>query len=219
MCQIFSNMYRVKADQRWRKFEFNLTKTSRKDKDPVMQMASDIEQQLIENELYLLPVAYIRPEVDEDLREEVTEILKNRSCEITTDESKATHIIYPEVDALPDDYARPSFRRGKNVMIHWYYFPESYDSWVPNTFDLPVCTVHTNEIENCVPMNWNNGFCWHLFYRKMFPKLLARHKMKSRKFGVFQLIGCCIHKNTTNGWPKMITKWMKKVLRKSIDID
>lgn len=144
VCQIFSNMYRVKADQRWRKFEFNLTKTSRKDKDPVMQMASDIEQQLIENELYLLPVAYIRPEVDEDLREEVTEILKNRSCEITTDESKATHIIYPEVDALPDDYARPSFRRGKNVMIHWYYFPESYDSWVPNTFDLPVCTLYSS---------------------------------------------------------------------------
>lgn len=142
VCQIFSNMYRVKADQRWRKFEFNLTKTSRKDKDPYIQMANDIEQQLIENECLRLPVAFIRPEVDDDLRDDITEILKTRNCEITTEENDATHIIYPEVDALPDDYARPLFKRGKNVMIHWYYFPESYDSWVPNTFELPVCVKY-----------------------------------------------------------------------------
>lgn len=138
LCHIFSNMYRYKADQRWRKFEFNVTKTPRKDKDPNIQMAIEIESTLIEQEFFRLPVAYIRPEVNDELREQITEVLKNHQCEIMDDEEDATHIIYPEIDTSPDDYARPSFRRAKNVMMHWYYLPESYDSWVPNTFELPV---------------------------------------------------------------------------------
>lgn len=139
LCHIFSVMYRYKVDQRWRKFEFNATKTPRKDKnDPNIMLAIEIETTLIDQECLRLPVAYIRPDVDEDLREEIAEILIRYQGIITEDEKKATHIIYPEVDALPDDYARPSFKRGKNVMMHYYYFPESYDSWISNTFDLPV---------------------------------------------------------------------------------
>lgn len=132
-------MYRYKFEQRWRKFEFNATKGKGKDKDPYIQMISDIETSLIEEEYLRLPVAYIRPEVDEELHEKITEIIEKRRGEITKDEENATHIIYPEVDTSPDDYARPSFKRNKNVMMHWYYLPESYDSWVSNTFDLPVC--------------------------------------------------------------------------------
>lgn len=138
LCHMFSVMYRFKLDQRWRKFEFNATKTPRKDKDPNMLLATEIETTLIDQQCLRLPVAYIRPDVDDDLRDEITEILQRHLGEITDDEKDATHIIYPEVDALPDDYARPSFKKGKNVMMHWYYLPESYDSWVPNTFDLPV---------------------------------------------------------------------------------
>lgn len=139
LCKIFSIMYRYKFEQRWRKFEFNATKGKGKDKDPYIQMITDIETSLIEEEFLRLPVAYIRPEVDEELREKITEIIEKRGGEITKDEENATHIIYPEVDTSPDDYARPLFKRNKNVMMHWYYLPESYDSWVPNTFDLPVC--------------------------------------------------------------------------------
>lgn len=140
LCQIFSVMYRYKVDQRWRKFEFN-AKTPRKEKDPNIALANEIELQLNDQQLLRLPVAYIRPEVDDDLREEMTEFLKRYQGLVVDDEKDATHIIYPEVDALPDDYARPSFKRGKNVMMHWYYLPESYDSWIPNTFDLPVSLI------------------------------------------------------------------------------
>lgn len=143
LCHIFSNMYRYKADQRWRKFEFNVTKTARKDKDPNIQMANDILDTLIEQEFVRLPSAYIRPEVDDELREKITDILKKRECEIIEEEDGASHIIYPDIDPLPDDYARPSFKRGKNIMMHWYYLPESYDSWVSNTFDLPVCSKNS----------------------------------------------------------------------------
>lgn len=141
LCHIFSVIYRYKTDTRWRKFEWNTTKTARKDYELSLQVAQDIEETLIEQECLRLPVAFIRPDVDEELRERIKTILTSRKGEITDDEEEATHIIYPEIETSPDDYARPLFKRSKNVMMHWYYLPESYDSWVPNTFDLAVSIV------------------------------------------------------------------------------
>ncbi|GBP09517.1 hypothetical protein EVAR_73457_1 [Eumeta japonica] len=65
------------------------------------------------------------------------EILATRRVEIVSDEEDASHIIYPVVDPHPDEYARPIFKRGNCVMMHWYYFPESYDTWTPNSLELP----------------------------------------------------------------------------------
>lgn len=138
LCHIFSTMYRYKSDQRWRKFEFNVTKKQSKDKDPYIQMTNEIETSLIDQEFLRLPKAFIRPEVDDELRDKITSMLTNYQGVITNEEDEASHIIYPDVDPLPDDYARPAFKKGKHVMMHWYYLPDSYDSWVANSFDLPV---------------------------------------------------------------------------------
>lgn len=110
-------------------------------KDPIIQMLLDMETALIEAECMRLPIVYVRPEVDKATANRITDIVTNHQGEMTMDEEEATHIIYPAVDPLPEDYARPTFRRDKHVMIHWCYFPESYDTWVPNTFDLPVSYV------------------------------------------------------------------------------
>lgn len=136
LCHILATMYRYKAEQRWRKFDFTVNKNPMR-KDPIIQMLLDMETALIEAECMRLPIVYVRPEVDKTTANRITDIVTNHQGEMTLDEEEATHIIYPAVDPLPEDYARPMFRRDKHVMIHWYYFPESYDTWVPNTFDLP----------------------------------------------------------------------------------
>lgn len=100
-------------------------------------MMLEIESCLMEADLFKLPVVLIRPEVERPLASKIREIITNHQADITEDEEDATHIVYPDVDPLPEEYARPCFKRDKNVMLHWYYFPESYDSWVPNNFDLP----------------------------------------------------------------------------------
>lgn len=101
-------------------------------------MHLEIESSLIDAECLRLPVVYVRPDVEKQLACRIKEIVTNRQGEITEDEEEATHIIYNIVDPLPEEYARPSFRREKNVMLHWYYFPESYDSWISaNSFEMP----------------------------------------------------------------------------------
>lgn len=136
LCHIFANMYRYKSEQRLRKFDFTVSKNSMR-KDPNTQLLMEIESGLIEAECLRLPVVYLRPEIEKSLAMKLKSIIINHQGELTEDEEDASHIIYPVVDPLPEDFARPTFKRDKNIMIHWYYFPESYDSWVANTFDLP----------------------------------------------------------------------------------
>lgn len=136
LCTILHTMYRFKSDQRWRKFDFTINKASSK-KDPNIQMLNEIENCLNDAEIFKTPIIFIRPEVERPLAAKIREIIHQHQAETTEDESEATHIVYPEVDPLPEEYARPCFKRDKNVMLHWYYFPESYDSWVPSNFDLP----------------------------------------------------------------------------------
>ncbi|BFF89732.1 SWI/SNF complex subunit SMARCC2 [Drosophila madeirensis] len=136
LCIIFSTMFRFRAEQRGKKFDFSIGKNPTR-KDPNIQLLIEIEQALVEADLYRIPYIYIRPEIEKGFEGRLREILDNRRVEIVTDEEDATHIVYPIVDPHPDEYARPIFKRGSHVMLHWYYFPESYDSWTVNSFDLP----------------------------------------------------------------------------------
>nr|XP_016996636.2 LOW QUALITY PROTEIN: SWI/SNF complex subunit SMARCC1 [Drosophila takahashii] len=136
LCIIFSTMFRFRAEQRGKKFDFSIGKNPTR-KDPNIQLLIEIEQALVEADLYRIPYIYIRPEIEKSFEGKLREILDNRRVEIVSDEEDATHIVYPVVDPHPDEYARPIFKRGGHVMLHWYYFPESYDSWAVNNFDLP----------------------------------------------------------------------------------
>lgn len=137
LCHILATMYRYKLEQRWRKFDFSTPKTASR-KDPNIQMLEVIERALIESECFRLPIVYVRPDVDKQLAAKLRSIIDSHQGEITDDEDEASHIIYPIVEPLSEDFARPTFRRGNHIMIHWYYFPDSYDSWVPNAYDLQV---------------------------------------------------------------------------------
>lgn len=134
LCHIFAIMYRYKAQKHLEKLEFDLTEPSCKENDSKIELSIEVYARFIDVMCIRLPVAYIRPEVDD---EQMSKILKDRQGEITKKEEEATHIIYPKTEA-GEDYARPSFKRGKDVMIHWYRTPESHDLWVANTFNLPV---------------------------------------------------------------------------------
>lgn len=52
-------------------------------------------------------------------------------------EQEATHILFPSVDPLDEEYARPVYRnKERMIQMHWYYFPDSHDSWISS--ELPV---------------------------------------------------------------------------------
>lgn len=161
LCVILQTMFKFRAEQRSKKFDFSLNKnTSRK--DPNTQLILDIEQALIDSDLYRIPYVYIRPEVEKDpnMKSRIREILMNRRMEFVDDEEEATHIIYQQTAPIEDEYARPVFRRNGSVMLHWCRYPESYDAWISNTFDMIMDNIP--EYPDSPAEHWKVSASWVL---------------------------------------------------------
>lgn len=129
LCQILAAVYKFRVEQGWRKFEFQVGKNPAK-LDKLIEMYQSIEKALIQNKLYTLPNCFIKSEVEKNLATKLKDILKRRGGQLVESEAAATHILYPHSDPLDEEYARPGMRQDKMMMMHWYYFPESYDTWV-----------------------------------------------------------------------------------------
>ena len=134
LCQILAAAYRFKQEQGWRRFDFPVGKSgSRMDRTVEMLMAA--ERALVQNRCLIIPSIYVRAELDKPTAAKVKEAIRRHQATIAENEADATHIIYPPVDPMEEEYARPCMRRDRSVLLHWYYFPDSYDSWT--TLDLP----------------------------------------------------------------------------------
>lgn len=123
----------------------------------------EVESSLLEGEFMKLPSVYVRPDVDRATATRIREIIVTHQGEIcgniyflnysigyieedlnfiyiyVEEEDEATHVIYPPADPLEEEFARPVIRRGRQVLLHWYYLPDSHDSWV--ALDLPVSSL------------------------------------------------------------------------------
>ncbi|XP_073999997.1 SWI/SNF- related protein mor isoform X2 [Rhodnius prolixus] len=132
LCHILATVYKYKSEQGWRRFDFQ--SPSRMDRNVEMFMA--VERALIQAKCLTLPVVYIRPDVDKPTVAKVKDIVKRHQGTIVENEEQATHILYPVVDPLDEEFARPTLKRDRMTLLHWYYFPDSHDSWV--SIDLPV---------------------------------------------------------------------------------
>lgn len=135
LCHILATVYKYKSEQGWRRFDFQVSKSpSRMDRN--VEMFMSVEKALIQAKCLSLPCVYVRSEVDKSIAVKVKDIIKRHQGSVTENEEGATHIIYPVVDPLDEEYARPVLRRDKMTLMHWYYFPDSYDSW--SSVDLPL---------------------------------------------------------------------------------
>ena len=108
----------------------------------MIEMLIAIEKDLIQSRCLNIPCIFVKPDVDKTTSTKVKELIRRHQGTVAESEDDATHVIYPAVDPLDEEFARPCFRRDRNVLLHWYYLPDSYDSWVP--LDLPWDFPETN---------------------------------------------------------------------------
>lgn len=123
---------------------------------------------------------FIQPKINDDLRNRITEICMACECQISENMELATHIIYPEID--------------------------HQDDFIPNTFNLSVCT-----------QIWFKLFCWfnlnvpffllihHIIFSLTYPNQMKYHW----KYGVFRPNGFFIRISITSGWMKRIMRLMR----------
>uniref|UniRef100_A0A8C3GDY6 SWI/SNF related, matrix associated, actin dependent regulator of chromatin subfamily c member 1 n=1 Tax=Cairina moschata TaxID=8855 RepID=A0A8C3GDY6_CAIMO len=130
LCHILGAAYKYKNEQGWRRFD--LQNPSRMDRN--VEMFMNIEKTLVQNNCLSRPTIYLIPDIELKLANKLKDIVK-RHQEIGT--SKAIKQLYPSISfPFADEWLRPVMKKDKQVLVHWGFFPDSYDTW-----------VHANEID------------------------------------------------------------------------
>ncbi|XP_070793952.1 SWI/SNF complex subunit SMARCC2 isoform X8 [Pituophis catenifer annectens] len=152
LCHILAAAYKFKSDQGWRRFDFQ--NPSRMDRN--VEMFMTIEKSLVQNNCLSRPNIYLHPDIDPKLQAKLKDIVKRHQGTITEDKNNASHIAFPVPGSLEEEeWVRPIMKRDKQVLLHWGYYPDSYDTWIPaSEIEAPVEDAPTPEKPRKVHAKW-----------------------------------------------------------------
>uniref|UniRef100_A0A8C5AUX0 SWI/SNF related BAF chromatin remodeling complex subunit C2 n=1 Tax=Gadus morhua TaxID=8049 RepID=A0A8C5AUX0_GADMO len=127
LCHILAAAYKFKSDQGWRRFDFQ--NPSRMDRN--VEMFMTIEKSLVQNNCLSRPVIYMSSDIEPKLLGKLKDIIKRHQGSVTEDKSACSHLVVPIPTSLEEEeWVRPVMKRDKQVLLHWGYFPDSYDTWI-----------------------------------------------------------------------------------------
>ncbi|KAG8524013.1 SWI/SNF complex subunit SMARCC1, partial [Galemys pyrenaicus] len=133
LCHILGAAYKYKNEQGWRRFD--LQNPSRMDRN--VEMFMNIEKTLVQSNCLTRPNIYLIPDIDLKLANKLKDIIKRHQGTFTDEKSKASHHIYPYPSSQEDEeWLRPVMKKDKQVLVHWGFYPDSYDTW-----------VHSNDVD------------------------------------------------------------------------
>ncbi|KAM3878100.1 SWI/SNF complex subunit SMARCC2 [Diretmus argenteus] len=128
LCHILAAAYKFKSDQGWRRFDFQ--NPSRMDRN--VEMFMTIEKSLVQNNCLTRPVIYLSSDIEPKLLGKLKDIIKRHQGSVTDDKASSSHVVVPIPTSLEEEeWVRPVMKRDKQVLLHWGYFPDSYDTWIP----------------------------------------------------------------------------------------
>ncbi|XP_050967988.1 SWI/SNF complex subunit SMARCC2 isoform X2 [Labeo rohita] len=127
LCNILAAAYKFKSDQGWRRFDFQ--NPSRMDRN--VEMFMTIEKSLVQNNCLSRPVIYLSSEIEPKLLGKLKDIIKRHQGSVTEDKLSSSHVVVPIPASLEDEeWVRPVMKRDKQMLLHWGYWPDSYDTWI-----------------------------------------------------------------------------------------
>uniref|UniRef100_A0A6I8NGY8 SWI/SNF related BAF chromatin remodeling complex subunit C2 n=1 Tax=Ornithorhynchus anatinus TaxID=9258 RepID=A0A6I8NGY8_ORNAN len=128
LCHILAAAYKFKSDQGWRRYDFQ--NPSRMDRN--VEMFMTIEKSLVQNNCLPRPNIFLHQEIEPKLLGKLKDIIKRHQGTVTEDKNNASHVVCPVPANLEEEeWVRPIMKRDKQVLLHWGYYPDSYDTWTP----------------------------------------------------------------------------------------
>ncbi|XP_067385947.1 SWI/SNF complex subunit SMARCC2 isoform X2 [Emydura macquarii macquarii] len=152
LCHILAAAYKFKSDQGWRRFDFQ--NPSRMDRN--VEMFMTIEKSLVQNNCLARPNIFLHQEIEPKLLGKLKDIIKRHQGTVTEDRNNASHVVFPVPGNLEEEeWVRPIMKRDKQVLLHWGYFPDSYDTWIPaSEIEASVEDAPTPEKPRKVHAKW-----------------------------------------------------------------
>ncbi|KAM8914326.1 SWI/SNF complex subunit SMARCC2 [Spinachia spinachia] len=126
LCHILAAAYKFKSDQGWRRFDFQ--NPSRMDRN--VEMFMTIEKSLVQNNCLSRPVIYLSSDIEPKLLGKLKDIIKRHQGSVTEEKASSSHVVSIPTNLEEEEWVRPVMKRDKQVLLHWGYFPDSYDTWI-----------------------------------------------------------------------------------------
>jgi SWI/SNF related-matrix-associated actin-dependent regulator of chromatin subfamily C len=127
---ILLECYKFKNNQNWRKFEFSSpTKI-----DQNLELFVKVETALRDAGHLKYPVVYFSADLPASDVKRLAALVTKHGGSVTETESASTHVIKPNLlSAEPEDveYLRTIEKRERLALVHWWYYPDSYNAWLP----------------------------------------------------------------------------------------
>uniref|UniRef100_A0A4W5QZT0 SWI/SNF related BAF chromatin remodeling complex subunit C2 n=1 Tax=Hucho hucho TaxID=62062 RepID=A0A4W5QZT0_9TELE len=110
-----------------RRFDFQ--NPSRMDRN--VEMFMTIEKSLVQNNCLSRPVIFLSSDIEAKLLGKLKDIIKRHQGSVTEDKTCSSHVVVPIPASLEEEeWVRPVMKRDKQVLLHWGYSPDSYDTWI-----------------------------------------------------------------------------------------
>lgn len=134
LCRMLNAMYRLKFVYRWRRFYFD--DPAQYDKN--VEMVRAAKQALIDGRFLTKPVVYVANSVGFDNYEKAIKTIELLEWTLELRREFATHVLHPEPQGVVRDTVRPVLHDPdeEKVMVHYVFFPDSYDTWVDAEEDV-----------------------------------------------------------------------------------
>ncbi|CAG8720288.1 14045_t:CDS:2 [Rhizophagus irregularis] len=120
--------YEFRASKKWRRWDWNNMKE-------MVEMVSHVRDYLIEEGIIKNPIVKLGESVEGIRRQELIEQVNLLRGQITHDKESATHVIHytNDNDDTDEEWFRTLEKKSGRVLVHWWYYPDSYDMWLEET--------------------------------------------------------------------------------------
>ncbi|GJQ10199.1 hypothetical protein GpartN1_g1990.t1 [Galdieria partita] len=136
LCRILCLCFHFIEQQAWRR----LDALNPDRKEAIMNLLLDVDKSLRTSGLYPPKKVFFSRSVAPSLVPKLKSIVQRHGGIVVSSATSATHIIEPDIDIPTDsedpsseEYCRVLKRQGDKVFVHWWYYPDSYDSWIPSS--------------------------------------------------------------------------------------
>jgi len=131
---ILLTCYRFRAQNELRRLD--LRNSGNRERN--LQLYEQVLQVLIDGSKLKFPVVFFGSSIPASELSSLTEIVKKHGGTVASNQESATHIVENGSDEASkedddEDYIRVVERRDKFVLVHWWYYPDSYDSWLASS--------------------------------------------------------------------------------------
>ncbi|CAO3573275.1 unnamed protein product [Mortierella alpina] len=125
--------YEYRMGQGWRRWD--LSSPARKSQN--LDLLIHIRQELVSQGLIKIPAVAFDDSIGAEELEQLEAAVERLGGSVTTNIAKATHVIHhsSEEPESPEgeEWLRTLEKKDGKVLVHYWYYPDSYDEWLPET--------------------------------------------------------------------------------------